>query len=393
MNPKCASLAIPLALVLTSVVVAVDDGGAIHGTVELRNGETHEGAIRWDGRKPFWNDRLSGVYAEDLEVGERTENVEVFGLKIWQWQEKDVLRLSVEVPFGLIRTVERVDDDELRVALVDGTIVEMRRGLSGLDGKPTVETASGPFTPDWDDVRRVTFAASPETDTAAARLYGTVTTDAGPFTGFVAWDRDERVLDATLDGDEAELLFASIAAIHRAGAGASRVVLRDGSERKLSGTNDVDDRNRGIEVLVDGLGVVTVGWDAFESFVLADPPASPPRSSLPGGRFTATVATRAGERLRGTLIWGDHERYRWETLDGELGADLDVALPFAGIRRVRPVDGRPGFAAVELRSGRTLELEGGDVEADARPIEIATPEGSRRVDWTDVLEVLFDPPS
>jgi hypothetical protein len=367
------------------------DGGAIHGAVELRDGTVREGAIAWGDRKRFWNERLAGVLREDLQVGERTENVELFGMKLWEWKERDTLRLSIAVPFGLIRAIDRVDHDELEVTLPDGSVLGVRSSGRDVGAKPTIVTASGTFTPDWDDVRRVTFSTSADPGRTGERIYGTVTTELGPYTGFVAWDRDERVLDEMLDGDEAEMPFAEIAEIHRDGSRAARVVLRDGSEMRLSGTNDVNDRNRGIEVLVDGLGTIVADWDAFESFVLAPPPASPPRAVLRHGRMVGVVETTTGERHRGALTWGDHERFLWETLDGELSGDVEVAVPFDLLRRVAPLDERRGVAQVVLRSGVTFEIRGGDVDADARAVEIATPAGPVRVAWNDIVAVEFGP--
>lgn len=373
---------------------AADDGGSIRGTVVLRDGRRHEGPIRWGDRQRFWDERLAGVLAEDLELGERTEHLEVFGLRVWQWKERDVVRLSIAVPFGLIASIERTGGDALTATLVDGTVVDMRRSGRDVGADPTVETGAGdPVTPDWGDVERVEFAAGPATGAERSRLYGTVETAIGRWTGFVAWDRDERVLDETLDGDEAEIPFARIAEIHKDGPWAATVVLRDGTVEKLSGTNDVNEDNRGIEIRADGLGTVVVGWDAFTSFVLDDPPPSPARGTFAAGPLRGTVVTRAGERLAGTITWGDHERWVWETLDGELHPDVDVAIPFSELAGVVPSPDDPGWATVELRSGRELEVRGGDVEAEARPLEVGTGAGPRRVEWADVAAVELEPAS
>ena len=89
-------------------------------------------------------------------------------------------------------------------------------------------------------------------------------------TGTVRWDDDEastwEMLDGRSRGVDFEIEFAQIARIERSGRGAL-VTLTDGRSFELSGSNDVNDGNRGI--LVDTRsGVRKVRWEDFRELRL-----------------------------------------------------------------------------------------------------------------------------
>jgi hypothetical protein len=90
----------------------------------------------------------------------------------------------------------------------------------------------------------------------------------GDFTGFVQWDREECVGADKLDGDAGDsrlsLRFDSIRSIARRSRDSSLVTLLNGREIVLSGTNDVNQDNRGVYVDDQRYGRVLVSWDAFE---------------------------------------------------------------------------------------------------------------------------------
>ena len=375
-----------------SAVAAEVDGGAIHGEVRTRDGRSLRGAIEWGDHAWFWDQALPGVYDQALEIGERTENVQLFGLKLWEWQRKQVLELSLNVPFGHIERLERVDKKRARLVLRDGSEVGIRSesgDFGSADGEIRVETDDGRQDLRWDDIERVTFVASPGPDPRAARrLYGTVTTADRSFTGFVAWDRDETMIDEILDGDDDEVPFRDIAEIHRDGERAARVVLQDGGDVRLSGTNDVDRSNRGIEVRGESFGSVIVDWEAFVAFRLADPPPSAARGTFAGGPIRGTVVTVDGAVHRGAILWGDHERFAWEAIDGEISPGIRVAIPFSLVRSVAPLPG--GGATVVGFDGATRTVYGDDTSLEARPLEVRGSGPAVRVPWIEVARVEFD---
>ncbi len=397
MRPRSLAIALAVAVCLVPGLApparaAGTDDGRIHGEVRTRDGRTLRGAMDWGSGGAFWDQTLSGVYDETLDVGERTEKIEVFGLKLWEWKEKEHLYLSLRVPFGQIERIARVDEETSRLTLRDGAEVGIRRGsgrFDPTDGEIRIETGDGPVEVRWDEVEVVTFApsASPRPG-GPARLFGTVETTEGSFTGFVAWDRDETRLEEVLDGDDDEFAFRDIAEIRQDGARAARVVLHDGREVRLSGTNDVNRSNRGIEIETGGLGRVTVEWESFVSFRLADPPPSPGRATFSGGPILGRVVTVDGAAHAGTIRWGDHERFAWEAIDGEIASGIAVSIPFSALRSVEPLPG--GGAEVVLRDGARHRVYGDDTAADARPLEVRGGSGTSRIPWADVARVEFD---
>jgi hypothetical protein len=201
------------------------------------------------------------------------------------------------------------------------------------------------------------------------------------------------VLDGVEDGHDREIPFDRIAAIERAGSSAARVVLQDGEELTLRGTNDVDDDNRGIAVSDPELGQVTVGWDEFDGLrFFPAPSGAGGYDDFDGGYgLWGTVETEDGERLTGWIRWDNDEAWSWELLDGEQ-ADVDFDVEFGRIDRIA----RRGSWGCEvvLRDGRTFELEGSnDVDDRNKGIYLTPEDGDTMlVEWMDVREVTFSHP-
>jgi hypothetical protein len=231
----------------------------------------------------------------------------------------------------------------------------------------------------------------------AARLYGTLRTTGGvELTGYVAWDMDETltsdVLDGEHDGGDLDIGFGSVAAIEREGRDASRVTLATGEELILTGTNDVDSDNRGIEISDPALGRAIVTWDEFESLVFHAPESGrDTRADFDGGApLVGTVESRNGERHTGRIRWDNDEEHTWEVLDGRSdGVDYDIELGL--VRRIE----RAGSSAarVELLDGRSLLLEGSnDVNDENQGIFVRGESGRTvLVHWRDLERVTFGP--
>jgi hypothetical protein len=128
----------------------------------------------------------------------------------------------------------------------------------------------------WDDFADVTFTEAPsDADRVlfdgGGSIAGTVVTESGEsLTGTVRWDNDEastwEMLNGESRGVDFEIEFAQIARIEKSGRGAL-VTLRDGRSFELTGSNDVNDENRGI-VVDTGNGVRKVPWEDFRELRL-----------------------------------------------------------------------------------------------------------------------------
>jgi hypothetical protein len=407
-----------LVLALVANLQAEPAADRIYGRVLTAGGDRLEGYLRWDRNETHWADFLDGRKeipwanireAEELDEEfrrrrERERSVSLLGLRIsWDEDDGEPRTASAAVRFGHVRSLEVVDDGRARLVLLSGEEVELRGGSTDV-GRSfrglTVEDAErGVVELRWRDLDRVDFMAAPPgaPPPTAARLYGTLRTTGGvELTGYVAWDMDETltsdVLDGEHDGGDLDIGFGSVAAIEREGRDASRVTLATGEELILTGTNDVDSDNRGIEISDPALGRAIVTWDEFESLVFHAPESGrDTRADIDGGApLVGTVESRNGERHTGRIRWDNDEEHTWEVLDGRSdGVDYDIELGL--VRRIE----RAGSSAarVELLDGRSMLLEGSnDVNDENQGIFVRGESGRTvLVHWRDLERVTFGP--
>jgi len=237
--------------------------GRLQGTVQTRQG-AFTGFIRWPWEKALGSDVLIG-YAGDDEV---------------------------ELPFGTIRSIERIDGrrddgrrdegrrDEgerggARVSLTDGRTLELfgtRDVGEGSQGIDVVDDRFGSVLIAWDAFQRVDFAPGGSGPAygdfpPGQPLAGTVgTRDGRRLTGRVVFDLDESETTETLDAPSGavdyRIPFGLVASIVLAGggegddaAGADRsagVLLHSGEVLRLERLGDLSDANPGMLVFADG---------------------------------------------------------------------------------------------------------------------------------------------
>ena len=410
-------------LLLTAVTAgpqeAPDD--RLYGRVVTAAGNVHEGWLRWDPNEGSWTHVLDGSKEmpwQNLRDAERLDpdraaraardrSVDLLGLRI-SWDEDEgpgYPRLATAgVRFGHVRRLVVYSDDRARIELRSGEEMVLHGASTDLgdDLRELVveDPRGGRVELRWRDLDEVEFMDPPRgtPPPADARLHGTLTTRRGlAFTGFISWDVDEILGSDVLDGDQAgedrELPFHRIASIEPDGPDGARVVLVDGEELLLRGSNDVDHRNRGIGVADPALGMVTVGWDELES-VRFHPAGegSGGRARFTGGHpLWGQVEAATGEVLVGWLRWDNDEAWSWELLDGEQdGVDFDVELGM--VDRIARL-GSWG-AEVTLLDGRTFELEGSNDVDDGNKGIYVTPDGGEtvRVPWSELRRVVFQHP-
>jgi hypothetical protein len=295
-------------------------------------------------------------------------------------------------------------DDRALLTLKSGEEIELEGGSTDLGddlrGLVVDDARRGSVELRWRDLDVVDFMPAPPgaAAPAAQRLYGTLRVRGGDeFTGYIAWDVDEILTSDILDGDERgrdrKIPFANIAAIERSGSSGARVILRNGEEVVLRGSNDVNSQNRGIAVSDPGLGQVQVGWDAFDEVTFHDAPAhAGAYDTFDGGHpLFGTVETRDGESFTGYVRWDNDEAYTWEILDGEDG-DVDFDVEFGQVSTIRRV-GSWG-ADVTLLDGRTFQLDGSnDVDEGNKGVFITFDDGETvMIPWRDFSQVRFDAP-
>ncbi len=408
-------------LLLTALVGGAQEApdDRLYGRVTTAGGDVYEGFIRWDRNEGSWGDLLDGSKeipwqnvrdAERLDRDwqrrrDRDNSISILGLRIsWDEDEDYPETASSGIRFGHIRRIMVRGDDRAALELKSGEEVELRGGSTDLGDELRElivrDPGGGSVSLRWRDLDEVEFMPAPSgaLDEGEVRIHGTVTTSRGrEFTGWVAWDRDEVLHADVLDGEDRdgdhEIPFGRIAAIERMGSSRSRVVLVDGRELELGGTNDVDDDNRGIAISDPGLGQVTVEWDEFDQLRLHPPaPGAGGYDSFDGGyALWGTVHTEDGESVTGWIRWDNDEEWSWELLDGEQDG-LEFDIEFSRIERIA----RRGSwgSEVVLRDGRTFELEdSNDVDDGNKGIYVTPEDGETTlVGWWDVREVTFQHP-
>jgi hypothetical protein len=391
----CLALALAVAVSVSGSAMA---GGEIYGTVTTTGGKTLEGPIRWDTNENFWNDVLD---ARKTEVIEQTESDDGFRFSLFGWEiinsgSNRQRYHQLSIPFGYLRAVEPDGSNAAYLELKDGTRIRAEGSTSDLGRGLEIEIddkTEGRVKLTWRRIARIEFSAGPGEGLDKQRLYGTATTDAGEFTGFIVWDRDESLLGDVLDGEdggkEREIAFRRIASIEPVGSRAARVQLKDGEEMTLSGTNDVNDGMRGMLIAIDGVGMVEVQWDELHKVVFTEAPSSPSYDSFDSGkRLSGTVHANDGQSYSGAITWDMDETYGWEPLNGELH-NVEYSVLFRNVRSIVPVGGRG--AEVTMTDGRSILLTGSnDVGDGNKGVMVTAEDGSEIIfGWESVKRVEF----
>jgi len=413
---KTTGTILAASLVLAAFVGA-DDGsmssgagssveGYIYGTVETKTGKTHTGVLRWDDEEAFWDDIFHSSKTE-LPYEDYAEKPDEKEAETW-WERVAVtvagdLDLNhqtrvVAVRFGDLQQVRVTGRNDAVLTLRDGFELEVGGYANDVSATVTVFDAKpGRIEVPWKKIDTVTFSATPaDADPGSFRLHGTVSTDAGDFVGFIQWDNEESLstdrLDGDTDDDDVSLEMGEIRSIERRDRRSSLVVLKDGTEMVLSGTNDVNDDIRGIHIEDARFGRVEVAWDEFQKVVFDDPGSSG-RSyadySAPA-HLSGTVTLHDGDWRRGDLVFDLDEEWSWEMLDGMSGK-IDFTVPFSLVASVEPMD-RDG-CLVRLRNGTEVTLEDShDVDEDNSGV-VVIPKNSgepAHVPWGEIAKIEFD---
>ncbi len=224
-------------------------GDRLYGTLTTRKGDTFTGWVCWDADEVLSDDILDG------EARGRDR----------------------EIPFGKIRTIERRSSSSARVTMKNGDKLTLK-GTNDVDssnrGISIFVEDFGVVKVDWDDFDRIDFeeASAPVEYSrfdGGKLLRGTVYTDSGEsYTGHIRWDDDEEytweMLDTEFRGVEMDIELGNISTIRRKGCCSAVITLWDGHEFKVKGSNDVDDENKGIFVILDSGEEIEVDWADFD---------------------------------------------------------------------------------------------------------------------------------
>lgn len=232
-------------------------GSRIHGTLRTRDGGEFTGYVAWD---------VDEILSTDVLDGEEDGR-------------------DVEIPFHGIAAIERAGSSGARVVLSGGEELLLRGSNdvdSGNRGISVSDPGLGQVTVGWDDFEELVLHEPAEAAggygafDGGYRLYGSVETEDGEvLEGYLRWDNDEawswEILDGRLGDVELDVELGLVAAVRRLGGWGAEVTLRDGRAFELTGSNDVDEGNKGI-FLTSGEGeTVLVRWRDLREVKLWQP--------------------------------------------------------------------------------------------------------------------------
>jgi len=224
-------------------------GERLYGTLTTRAGDQYTGFVCWD---------MDETLSDDILEGESRDR-------------------SRKIKFDKIASIERYSASACEVTLKAGESVVLR-GTNDVDesnrGITISDPAFGDVTVQWDEFDKLEFKPAPVQVTydrfdGGKPLHGTVTTEDGEsYTGSIRWDDDEESTWELLNGNyrdaEFQIEFGLIKMIEKQSSRSTMVTVSDGRTFRLRGSNDVDEDNKGIRIMVDGgTKEVDVDWDEF----------------------------------------------------------------------------------------------------------------------------------
>lgn len=402
-RPAPQAAARPAAKPAASPAARPNPQGFLYGKLTTRSGTAYEGRLRWGKEEAFWGDLFHSAKQENPYLHlvpdkerQQARRIEVFGVPIgMHWEEPETRQFVAR--FGDIRRIEARRGSKAVVELKSGSRHEIEGGSNDVGEAITVwDRSLGQMEVEWDNLESIQFLPVPaDLRLDAYRIYGTVKSQDGVFRGFIQWDQDESLSTDELDGDTRDgdlaIPMGNVRAIERRSQNSSSVTLRDGRTLTMSGTNDVDNDNRGIYVEDPRFGRVLVSWDAFERVDFSPPPGSGPAYTdyRPGRPLQGKVTVRDGKVYSGRLVYDLDESETTDFMDGDR-KDVSYAIPFARVAFLLPEP--TGSSRVILDNGNELKLEDTvDAGEDNAGVLVYTrgQEKPRYIPWKEIRRIDF----
>jgi hypothetical protein len=373
MNSKYRWLVVFLGLCVALMAFVVESkaqnhSGFIYGKIYTRN-TTYTGAMRWGNEEALWTDLFNAAKTSDTYkklVPDQKEDKESWLDYDWSfggiWDDK-VIEHQFTTQFGNITEIEILTKSRVRLTLKNGSKITVNgEGYNDIGAEIQVtDPELGVVRVDWDNITKIEFLSTPEKleSVFGSPLYGTVEgMRREKFTGFIVWDNDERLstdkLDGDSDDDDVSIKFGDIESIQKRGSG-SEVKLKSGREFYLRGSNDVNEGNRGILVIVPDIGIVKFSWEAFRSLTF-DHANNKPLSyeKFPRPRFLqGRVSLLDGDDIDGRIVYDIDESLDFEFIEGKDG-EVEYQVVLRNIKRITPKNS--DYSTVELTNGDRLLL-------------------------------------
>jgi len=355
---------------------AATDEGFIYGKITMSDNSIYTGQIRWGREETFWthifnstklsNDNLKLLSRRDrklLDENSKSSNRSTwFSFRIDFSSYQNEYNHVFATEFGNIKSIKILGREEVEVELKNGEIIELEGGSNDIGTKIKIlDTEIGEIDLKWKRVEKIEFMQTPSSleYKIGEPLYGKVVTSDGEFSGIVQWDLEECVSTDKLDGDsdngDVSIEFGKIKSITKERRG-SLVKLKSGKEIYLTGTNDVNNDNRGVAISVDGIGRVEVGWRDFKSVIFEN------RAKTSGKKYDdfktnknlyGQVKTIDDNLFSGIIIFDLDEGSGIEILNAQIDR-TEYWIPFANIKKITPKNS--SYSRIELKNGKKLLL-------------------------------------
>jgi len=377
--------------------------GFIYGKVYTSN-DTYVGQIRWGKEEAYWNDHFNTSKVDNLYDSYKSrqkKNDYSFDWRLFSiWDDKSTQTIHLfSSQFGDLKEIVNYRDEKVLAILKNGE--EIRLSGSGYNDVGAsirvLDQDLGLITVKWEKIRKVEFIPTPENldQTFGKPLYGTVDTyRKGKITGFIQWDHDERIGTDKLDGDTRDgtvsIEFDKIDKIEKRG-NASQVYLKSGRAIQVSGTNDVNNENKGIIVTVDGVGKIDIPWREFQSVTFEETEESGMSySSFEVRELKGSVKQYQGKEVSGKIIFDLDEEWDLELLEG-MDDELEYKIPFRNIKKIAPKN--YNYAVVELKNGIELLLgDKRDVTDSNAGVLVFNSQNKQplHIEWRKITEIIFE---
>ena len=281
--------------VIVGLFILINSAQALHrnifiyGEVETVDGDKYEGYLRWGTDEVYWfellnaqktsNDFLKFLSNKEIEdlanqsSGNSWLNIDLGVLSIWE-DKLSRTNHRFDTRFGDIKLIEPIGKSKARITIKNGVILEVTNEggyYTDIGGAVRLmDNELGEINLKWSRIEKITFMSARENDLTkpfGQPIYGKV--DAGrkgTFTGLIHWDEDERfqneILNGKDSGDDRKIPFKNIRSIEKEKNGVV-VTLKSDRELRLTDSNDVNNKNRGIIVFDPEIGRIDIPWRDF----------------------------------------------------------------------------------------------------------------------------------
>ncbi len=388
----------------------LNDEGLMYGKVITKSGNHYVGQIRWEDEEVLWHDIFNSIKTHgkptkiDITIQEEDPSQESKNTYKWDfleiWEDKySGSTHQFTCRFGDIKSITPLGNNTVSIVFKNDYQIKVNGGSNDIGASIQVQDYElGEIKIDWNKIEKIYFFDTP---TKVIRkfgnpLYGTIKCNSGYWTGIIQWDNDEHLDVDILDGFEndqkLQIPFSNIKCIRKKECG-SEVVKKNGSVILMNGTNDVNCENRGINVLVDKVGTLTIPWKVFQQvcFDHSNTETGQPYRAYPEPRrLSGTITTIDHKKYMGYIVYDKDESWDFEMLEGMM-KNVKYNIPFRYIQSISP---RNAMAStVNLKNGQSLLLEKlQDVSSKNEGILIYDEEKSEPIyiSWGNIFEVIFD---